>query len=130
MLDGGRDGDFFAELEDYFYYAQIKRCVPLLMQPPSLILRHQWLLYSSDTNLAVYVPSCHSLLAILCHVVHCNLTYVIWCVLSLLSQGPSTVETRRVSVTIPLDEVPGVMRAIGYYPTEQEVCVLRTRVVC
>ena len=56
--------------------------------------------------------------------VHCNLIYATLCVLSLLSQGPSTVETRRVSVTIPLDEVPGVMRAIGYYPTEQEVCVL------
>ena len=27
MLDGGRDGTFFAELEDYFYYAQIKRLV-------------------------------------------------------------------------------------------------------
>ena len=25
MLDGGRDGEFFAELEDYFYYAQIIR---------------------------------------------------------------------------------------------------------
>lgn len=35
MLDGGRDGEFFAELEDYFYYAQIKRCALLLMQPLS-----------------------------------------------------------------------------------------------
>jgi WD40 repeat protein len=61
MLDGGRDGTFFAELEDYFYYAQIK------------------------------------------------------------SQGPCTVETRKTSTTIPLDQVPNVMRAIGYYPTEQEV---------
>ena len=31
MLDGGRDGEFFAELEDYFYYAQIMRCVVLPM---------------------------------------------------------------------------------------------------
>lgn len=26
MLEGGRDGEFFAELEEYFYYAQIRRC--------------------------------------------------------------------------------------------------------
>ena len=25
LLDGGRDGELFAELEDYFYYAQIRR---------------------------------------------------------------------------------------------------------
>ncbi len=25
MLDGGRDGEFFNELEEYFYYAQIRR---------------------------------------------------------------------------------------------------------
>ena len=25
MLEGGRDGDFFAEMKDYFYYAQIKQ---------------------------------------------------------------------------------------------------------
>lgn len=27
MLEGGRDGEFFAELEEYFYYAQIRRYV-------------------------------------------------------------------------------------------------------
>ena len=25
MLEGGRDGEFFTELEEYFYYAQIRR---------------------------------------------------------------------------------------------------------
>ena len=25
MLEGGRDGNFFAEMKDYFYYAQIKK---------------------------------------------------------------------------------------------------------
>ena len=25
MLDGGREGEFFTEFEEYFYYAQIKR---------------------------------------------------------------------------------------------------------
>ena len=25
LLDGGRDGDLFRELEDYFYYAQLRQ---------------------------------------------------------------------------------------------------------
>ena len=25
LLDGGREGELFKELEDYFYYAQIRR---------------------------------------------------------------------------------------------------------
>ena len=25
MLDGGRSGEFFSELEEFFYYAQIRR---------------------------------------------------------------------------------------------------------
>lgn len=27
LLDGGREGELFAELEDYFYYAQIRRLI-------------------------------------------------------------------------------------------------------
>ncbi|XP_071110877.1 cilia- and flagella-associated protein 251-like [Haliotis cracherodii] len=61
LLDGGRDGDLFAELEDYFYYAQIR------------------------------------------------------------SQSVNTMETRQVSIRIPLSEVPFVMRAMGFYPSEQEI---------
>lgn len=61
MLPGGRDGALFKELEDYFYYAQMR------------------------------------------------------------NQGIDTMETRQVSTHIPLKEVPFIMRALGYYPTEQEV---------
>ena len=32
------------------------------------------------------------------------------------------MEKRDVSVRIPLSEVPFVMRAMGFYPSEQEVC--------
>ena len=32
MLEGGREGEFFAELEDYFYYAQIRRWVVFKIQ--------------------------------------------------------------------------------------------------
>ncbi|XP_051641713.1 cilia- and flagella-associated protein 251 isoform X2 [Manacus candei] len=61
LLDGGREGEFFRELEDYFYYAQI------------------------------------------------------------CSQGTNTLENRQVSVHIPLEEIPSVMRAIGFYPSEEEI---------
>ncbi|NXG24874.1 CF251 protein, partial [Grallaria varia] len=61
LLDGGREGEFFRELEDYFYYAQ------------------------------------------------------------LLSQGVETLEDRQVSTHIPLEQIPSVMRAIGFYPSEEEM---------
>ncbi|XP_071181145.1 cilia- and flagella-associated protein 251-like isoform X1 [Mytilus edulis] len=61
LLEGGRDGELFRELEDYFYYAQIR------------------------------------------------------------SQGVNAMDKREVSVKIPLSEVPFVMRAMGFYPSEQEI---------
>ncbi|XP_023793062.1 cilia- and flagella-associated protein 251 isoform X2 [Cyanistes caeruleus] len=61
LLDGGREGKFFRELEDYFYYVQL-----------------------------------------------CN-------------QGIETLEKRQVSTHIPLEEIPSVMRAIGFYPSEEEI---------
>ncbi|NXS27133.1 CF251 protein, partial [Pomatostomus ruficeps] len=61
LLDGGREGEFFRELEDYFYYVQ------------------------------------------------------------LCGQGIDTLENRQVSTHIPLEEIPSVMRAIGFYPSEEEI---------
>ncbi|XP_071849088.1 cilia- and flagella-associated protein 251-like isoform X2 [Apostichopus japonicus] len=61
LLEGGRDGELFKELENHFYYAQIR------------------------------------------------------------SQGVDTMDTRKVSVTIPISEISFVMRAMGHYPSEQEV---------
>ncbi|NXJ95248.1 CF251 protein, partial [Corythaixoides concolor] len=61
LLDGGREGEFFRELEDYFYYAQLR------------------------------------------------------------SHGIDTLETRQVSTHIPLEEIPSVMRAMGFYPSEEEI---------
>ena len=61
LLEGGRDGELFAELEDYFYYAQLR------------------------------------------------------------SQGIDTMDRRRCAEKIPVSEVPFVMRALGFYPSEQEI---------
>lgn len=61
LLEGGRDGELFKEMENYFYYSQ---------------LRYQ-------------------------HI--------------------STRETRKVSTHVPLQEIPFIMRALGFYPTEKEV---------
>ncbi|NXH17363.1 CF251 protein, partial [Bucco capensis] len=61
LLDGGREGEFFRELEDYFYYVQLRR------------------------------------------------------------YGIDTLETRQVSTHIPLEEIPSVMRAMGFYPSEEKI---------
>ncbi|NXD77197.1 CF251 protein, partial [Halcyon senegalensis] len=61
LLDGGREGEFFRELEDYFYYVQLR------------------------------------------------------------SSGIDTLETRQVSTYIPLEEIPSIMRAMGFYPSEEKI---------
>lgn len=61
LLEGGVNGELFAELENYFYYAQLR------------------------------------------------------------SQGIDTTESREVSTVIPLEQIPFVMRALGFYPSEQEI---------
>uniref|UniRef100_G1QKZ1 Cilia- and flagella-associated protein 251 n=1 Tax=Nomascus leucogenys TaxID=61853 RepID=G1QKZ1_NOMLE len=67
LLSGGREGKFYRELEDYFYYSQLR------------------------------------------------------------SQGIDTMETRKVSEHICLSELPFVMRAIGFYPSEEKVGRTKTR---
>lgn len=37
------------------------------------------------------------------------------------SKNENTTKTRKLDGTVPLDELPNLMRAMGYYPTEQEV---------
>ncbi|KAM8812106.1 cilia- and flagella-associated protein 251 [Rhynchonycteris naso] len=61
LMSGGREGQFYRELEDYFYYSQLR------------------------------------------------------------SQGIDTMETRKVSEHICLSELPFVMRAIGFYPSEEKI---------
>ncbi|XP_012586300.1 PREDICTED: WD repeat-containing protein 66 [Condylura cristata] len=61
LVPGGREGKFYRELEDYFYYSQLR------------------------------------------------------------SQGIDTMEARRVSARICLAELPFVMRAVGFYPSEEKI---------
>ncbi|CAF1189811.1 unnamed protein product [Didymodactylos carnosus] len=61
LLEGGREGDIFKEMQDLFYYSQLRY------------------------------------------------------------QGLDRFDRREVAPVIPLSEIPFVMRALGYYPTEQEI---------
>jgi cilia- and flagella-associated protein 251 len=61
LIDGGRDGQTYQDMKDFFYYSMIR---------------------SKDEN---------------------------------------TTKARRLNGTVPLDELPNLMRAMGYYPTQQEV---------
>ncbi|XP_039735308.1 cilia- and flagella-associated protein 251 isoform X1 [Pteropus medius] len=61
LVSGGREGKFYRELEDYFYYSQLR------------------------------------------------------------GQGIDTMEMRKVSEHICLSELPFVMRAIGFYPSEEKI---------
>lgn len=46
----------------------------------------------------------------------------------LRSQGLSTTSARQISGLIPLHEVVNLMRALGYYPTQQQVEDIRTEI--
>jgi cilia- and flagella-associated protein 251 len=37
------------------------------------------------------------------------------------SKDENTTKTRKLDGKVPLDELPNLMRAMGYYPTNQEV---------
>ena len=44
------------------------------------------------------------------------------------SKDENTTKTRKLNGTVPLDELPNLMRAMGYYPTEQEVINMKDEV--
>lgn len=37
------------------------------------------------------------------------------------SKNENTTKTRKLNGAVPLDELPNLMRAMGYYPTETEI---------
>lgn len=65
----------------------------------------------------------------MCVVFHCICTQELedyFYYSQLRSQGIDTMETRKVSEHICLSELPFVMRAIGFYPSEEKVGKTKT----
>eukprot|EP00697_Spironema_sp_BW2_P010305 gnl/Spiro4/25468_TR12702_c0_g2_i1.p1 gnl/Spiro4/25468_TR12702_c0_g2~~gnl/Spiro4/25468_TR12702_c0_g2_i1.p1 ORF type:complete len:971 (+),score=302.48 gnl/Spiro4/25468_TR12702_c0_g2_i1:59-2914(+) len=69
MIDGGKGGDVYEEIVDYFYYAQLKR------------------------------------------------------------QGELSTSSFKIEGHIPLDEVPNLWRALGYYPTDWQINELKMQLL-
>lgn len=44
------------------------------------------------------------------------------------SKNENTTKTRKLNGTVPLEELPNLMRAMGYYPTEMEVLNMQNEV--
>merc|ERR1712002_958211 len=61
LIEGGKDGEFIREIENFFYYAQIR------------------------------------------------------------NQGEDTMDPREAKDFVQLDEIPNLMRSLGFYPSEQEI---------
>ena len=61
LIEGGRDGQIFQDMKDFFYYSMIK------------------------------------------------------------AKKENTTKTRKLDGTVPLEQLPNLMRAMGYYPTKKEV---------
>ena len=40
----------------------------------------------------------------------------------LRSEGYDVMDPRQIDVHVPLGQVPTIMRALGYYPTQRQVC--------
>ena len=45
------------------------------------------------------------------------------------SKDENTTKTRKLDGTVPLDELPNLMRAMGYYPTEHEFKQMKDEVM-
>jgi hypothetical protein len=61
LIEGGKDGEFYQEIVNYFYYSQLR------------------------------------------------------------AQGETSTAVREITGFIPLEEIPNIMRALGFYPSEKEV---------
>jgi WD40 repeat protein len=46
------------------------------------------------------------------------------------SQGETSTAKRRAGISLPLSELPAVMRALGFYPSNAEILALNTEVWC
>jgi hypothetical protein len=103
---------------------------------------NMWTLYEefpdlTDPNHYALMPYLHLLDGGPFGELHQNLIdYFYYC--QLRHGGEDTLETRHLSGKIPLEEIPALMRAVGFYPSEDEVlnminevsfivfCVVRT----
>ncbi len=64
----------------------------------------------------------HALVAVyVCCVSACTSCCVRVRVLCVYSQGVESTADREISCTVSVEQLPDIMRAIGYYPSDEEV---------
>jgi cilia- and flagella-associated protein 251 len=97
LIEGGREGNLFKEMKELFYYSQLRQLSLLYVYIFFLVFFFlwTWLKEQSHNSFLLFFDA--------------------------FSHGLNENTERVIKLTIPLKEIPFVMRALGFYPTEQEV---------
>ena len=106
LVEGGKDGEFFSEMNDYFYYAQIRRQGEVSTSPRRITRRIGECLFVVLWMLG--------LLSVCVHVVPLSCPHF----------EPRRHHISHVCLPPPhtaVHQIPDMMRALSFYPSEHDI---------